>query len=72
MAHFKQYCDVKDPFYIYKINDNTGNPDRPSFVFKLSTLKAKIAINMENTKELKVTFLLQPLSTTPCFGDKFL
>ena len=51
VAHFKQYCDLKDPFYIYKINDTRGNPDRPSFVFKTSTLKAKIAINMDMDKD---------------------
>lgn len=51
VAHFKQYCDEKDPFYVYKINDTRGNPDRPSFVFKTSTLKAKIAINMDKDKE---------------------
>ena len=62
MAHFKQYCDVNDPLYIYKINDNTGNPDRTSFVFKLSTLKAKIAINMDRDKK---HFLAQEF----CFFD---
>lgn len=51
VAHFKQYCDVKDPLYIYKINDNTGNPDRTSFVFRLRSLKAKIAINMDRDKK---------------------
>ena len=53
---------MKDPSYIYKINDNTGNPDRPSFVFKLSTLKAKIAINMDRDKR---HFLAQEF----CFFD---
>lgn len=63
MAHFKQYCDVKDPLYFYKINDNTGNPDRTSFVFKLSTFKAKIAINMDRHKK---HFLAQEF----CFFDE--
>ena len=53
---------MKDPLYIYKINDNTGNPDRTSFVFKLSTLKAKIAINMDRDKK---HFLAQEF----CFFD---
>ena len=44
---FKQYCDKKDSFFIYKINDRRGNPDRPSFVFKMGTQKAKMAINMD-------------------------
>ena len=62
VAHFKQYCDVKDPFYIYKMNDTRGNPDRPSFVFKTSILKAKIAISMDKDKE---HFLAQEF----CFFD---
>lgn len=44
---FKQYCDKKDSFYIYKINDRRGNPDRPSFVFKMGMQKANMAINMD-------------------------
>lgn len=51
LANFKQYCDRKDPFYIYKMNDKRGNPDLPSFVFKTSRLKAKIAINMDKDGE---------------------
>ena len=43
---FKQYCDEKDEFYVYKVNDRRGNPDKPSFVFKSSRQKAKIALNM--------------------------
>ena len=43
---FKQYCDEKDEFYVYKVNDRRGNPDKPSFVFKSSREKAKIALNM--------------------------
>ena len=44
---FKQYCDKKENYYVYKINDRRGNPDRPSFVFKMGTQKAKMAINMD-------------------------
>ena len=51
VTHFKQYCERKDPFYIYKMNDKRGNPDKPSFVFKTSTLKTKIAINMNRDKD---------------------
>jgi len=43
---FKQYCDEKDEFYVYKVNDRRRNPDKPSFVFKSSREKAKIALNM--------------------------
>ncbi len=62
VANFKQYCDQNDPFYIYKMNDKRGNPDKPSFVFKSSTLKAKIAINMDKDKD---HFLSQEF----CFFD---
>ena len=44
---FKQYCDQKDKFFIYKVNDKRGNPDKPSFVFKTSGQKAKMALNMD-------------------------
>ena len=44
---FKEHCDKKDTLYVYKINDRRGNPDKPSFVFKTSTTKAKIALNMD-------------------------
>ena len=44
---FKEYCDEKDTLYVYKINDRRGNPDKPSFVFKTSTTKAKIALHMD-------------------------
>ena len=27
VVSFKEYCDKKDPFYIYKINDRRRNPD---------------------------------------------
>ena len=47
MVTFKQYCDKKDQLFIYKINDRRGNPDHPSFVFKTSTTKAQIGLNMD-------------------------
>ena len=47
VVDFKQYCDRRDKFYLYKINDCRGNPDRPSFVFKMSETKAIMAINMD-------------------------
>ena len=43
---FKEYCDKKDKFYIYKVNDKRGNPDKPLFIFKTSTQKMKIALNL--------------------------
>ena len=47
VAVFKEYCDKKDIYYIYKMNDRRGNPDKPSFVFKSSKSKAEMAINMD-------------------------
>jgi hypothetical protein len=47
VAVFKEYCDKKDEYYIYKINDRRGNPDMPSFVFKSSKKKAEMALNMD-------------------------
>ena len=44
---FKQYCDKKDEYYIYKVNDSRGNPDKPSFVFKMGLEKARMAMNMD-------------------------
>jgi len=40
VAHFKQFSDSCDPYYIYRLNDRRSNPDKPSFVFKTSKLKA--------------------------------
>ena len=45
-AVFKEYCDRKDPFYTYKINNKRGNPDLPSFIFKTSTKEIQIALDM--------------------------
>ena len=47
VAVFKEYCDKKDVYYIYKMNDRRGNPDKPSFVFKSSKTKAEMALNMD-------------------------
>mgnify|MGYP002804023452 CR=1 FL=1 len=41
-ALFKEYCDKKDVYYVYKINDRRGNPDKPSYVFKSSKTKAEM------------------------------
>lgn len=51
VATYKQYCDIRDPYYIYKMNDKRGNPDRPSFVFKSSKLGAKFALNMTEDED---------------------
>ena len=51
IVSFKEYADKKDPLYVYKINDKRGNPDLPSFVFKTSTTKMKMALNMDKKGE---------------------
>ena len=47
VAVFKEYCDKKDTPFIYKLNDRRGNSETPSFVFKTSETKAKIALNVD-------------------------
>ena len=54
VAHFKQYADQRDPFYIYTMNDRRGNPNKSSYVFKSSKLKAQFALNMDCTSSEKV------------------
>ena len=51
IVSFKEYADKKDPLYVYKINDKRGNPDMPSFVFKTSTTKMKMALNMDKNED---------------------
>lgn len=48
---FKQYCDKKDKLLVYKVNDNRGNPDMPSFVFKTSQERMEIAMKMDKDGE---------------------
>ena len=62
VAHFKQYADARDPYYVYKLNDRRGNPDKPSYVFKTSRLKAKFALNMDQSSD-------HILSQEFCFFD---
>ena len=48
---FKQYCDKKDKLLDYKVNDNRGNPDMQSFVFKTSHERIEIAMKMNKDGE---------------------
>ena len=50
VAHFKQYADKRDPFYVYTINDRRGNPEKLSLVFKSSSLKAQMALKLDRTQ----------------------
>ncbi len=51
VAHFKKYADVRDPYYLYKLNYGGDKNDQKSFVFKTSKLKAKFALNMNRAGE---------------------
>eukprot|EP00112_Aurelia_sp_Birch-Aquarium-sp1_P024285 Seg7615.1 transcript_id=Seg7615.1/GoldUCD/mRNA.D3Y31 product="hypothetical protein" protein_id=Seg7615.1/GoldUCD/D3Y31 len=46
LRDFKQHCDKRDIFYIYKISSRELNPSQPNFVFKTSKTKLQIARNM--------------------------
>ena len=48
---FEEYCDKKDQYYVYKINDRRGNPDKATFVSKTSEQKANMALNMDRDGE---------------------
>lgn len=52
----------RDPYYVYTINDRRGNPEKPSLVFKSSSLKAQFALKMDQTKN-------NQLSQEFCFFD---
>ena len=45
-----QISDSWNPYYVYKLNNRCGNPEKPLFVFKTSKLKASFALNMDETK----------------------
>ena len=52
VAHFKEYTDVRDPYYIYKLKYNSSDKfGGQSYVFKTSKLKIKCALNMDRAGE---------------------
>lgn len=51
VVSFKEYPDKRDLLYTYKVNDRRGNPDKPSFVFKTSSTKGKIALSMDKDRQ---------------------
>jgi len=55
-------ADSRDPYYVYKLKDRRGNPDKPSFVIKTSKFRAKLALSMDRTED-------QILSQEFCFFD---
>ena len=44
-------ADSRDPYYVHKLNDRRGNPDKPSFIFKISKFNAKCAPSMDRTED---------------------
>ena len=46
VVEFKKQCDKNDKFYIYKLNLHNVNADYPDFVFKISTTKIRMMIQM--------------------------
>ena len=46
VGKFKEEMSSKDPLYVFKANDETLNPDLPTFVFCTSTLKAHMGLKM--------------------------
>ena len=53
VAHFKEYAYKRYPYYVYTIHEMRGNPTKPSFVIKLSKLKASFALKMDQKNENK-------------------
>ena len=51
IVNFKECCNEKNKLYVYKIRNRRGNPDQPSFVFKSSEAKMKLAVPMNNEKD---------------------
>ena len=51
----KQKQDEQDPLHIFKINDKKLN-GKPSFIFKSSTLMARIALLMDQNNKVKTPF----------------
>ena len=51
VPHFKQYVEVCNPYYVYKLNDRRSNPDKPSFVFKTSRFEVKFVLNMDRSND---------------------
>ena len=62
VVSFKECYNKKDPFYIYKINDRKGNQDQPSFIFKTSSVKLNVALNMDCDGD-------HFMNTEYCFSD---
>ena len=47
VGEFKAEMSSKDPLYVFKANNETLNPDLPTFVFCTSTLKAQMGLKMD-------------------------
>ena len=54
-------CEVKDPFFIYKMNDESMSGEQ-TFVFKMSWAQADLALAMDRSTD-------NDLKDEYCFGD---
>lgn len=61
LAEFKAFCDKRDPFLVYKMNDERHNKE-PSFVFKTSRFQADLGVAMDRDGD-------GLLSSQYCFVD---
>ena len=73
VSTFKKFCDTRDPFYIYKMNDE-GHNGQMSYVFKCSMVQAKLALSMDREKDglLKDQYCYADAKHDRCTGFKTL
>jgi len=50
ICEFKKFCDEKDPFLVYRFNDERQNGDL-TYVFKCSRFQAKLALSMDREED---------------------
>ncbi|KAK3712983.1 hypothetical protein QZH41_012837 [Actinostola sp. cb2023] len=50
LCQFKKFCDQKDPYLVYKINDERQNGDL-TYVFQCSRFQAQLALSMDSSKD---------------------
>lgn len=50
VTDFKRHCDVKDPYYIFKLNNAHMNNGLPTFVYKSSLFLGRQMADLDRTK----------------------
>ena len=73
LCQFKKFCDERDPYLVYRFNDERQNGDL-SYVFKCSSFQAKLALSMDSAKNglLKDQFCYADATHKRCPGFKTL